>query len=191
MTQARVAGEVEAAAFVERWDEIARRAAGRIAGHGQEDAAAELRELLVIWLDGDPYALPIERVREIVRLRPITPVPRVPAAVRGVLSLRGEIVQVLDLRIRLGLPPSALDEGGRRRHRIVVLHGEDGQLAGVLVDRVSEVLRARGDALRPPAGRESDAVVALVPHGERFVSLFDVDRLLDIARRAGERSPGA
>lgn len=190
MTQASVEGAVEEAAFVERWDEIARRAAGRIAGRAQDDAVAELRELLVVWLDGDPYALPIERVREIVRLRPITPVPRVPDAVRGVISLRGEIVQVLDLRIRLRLPPSALDEAGRRRQRIVVLHGEDGQLAGVLVDRVSEVMRARADALRPPAGRETEAVVALAPHGERFVSLFDVDRLLELARGAGERKAG-
>ena len=189
MTQESVESEVGAAAFVERWDDVARRAAGRIAGHGQDADAGELRELLVVWLDGDPYALPIERVREIVRLRPITPVPRVPEAVRGVLSLRGEIVQVLDLRIRLGLPPSPLDEAGRRRHRIVVLHGEDGQLAGLLVDRVSEVLRARADALRAPAGRDVDAVTALAPHGDRFVSLFDVDRLLELARRGGERSP--
>jgi chemotaxis signal transduction protein len=108
--------------------------------------------------------------------------------VRGVISLRGEIVQVLDLRIGWACRRRA-GRGGRRRHRIVVLHGDDGQLAGVLVDRVSEVLRARADALRAPAGRDVDAVVALVPHGDRFVSLFDVDRLLELARRGGERSP--
>jgi len=164
------------------WEGLARAAAGRIGGAAEDETAVELRELLVIWLDEDPYALPIERVREIVRLRPITPVPHVPAAVRGVISLRGEIVQVLDLRCRLDLPvvPAALD---LRRHRIVVMSGEDGQLAGVLVDRVSEVLRTPAAATRSPDARESDAVCALVPHGERFVSLFDVDRLLDLGRR--------
>lgn len=166
------------------WAGIARSAATRVAGR-EAAAPVELRELLVIWLDGDPYALPIERVREIVRLRSITPVPRVPDAVRGVISLRGEIVQVLDLRRRLGLPPVALE--GQGRHRIVVLHGDDGQMAGLLVDRVSEVLRTPADALRAPAAREADAVVALVPHGEGFTSLFDVDRLLELSRR-GERS---
>jgi purine-binding chemotaxis protein CheW len=164
------------------WEALARAAVDRVGGSADEAAGTELRELLVIWLDEDPYALPIERVREIVRLRPITPVPRVPASVRGVISLRGEIVQVLDLRCRLELPAiaSGLD---LRRHRIVVLSGEDGQLAGVLVDRVSEVLRTPAAATRAPAARESDTVCALVPHGECFVSLFDVDRLLDLARR--------
>ena len=158
------------------WEELARGAARREA----EAADAELRrELLVLWLDGDPYALPVERVREIVRMRAITPVPRVPEAVRGVISLRGEIVQVIDLRRRLHLPP-ADDGAGSRRARIIVLDSDDGQLTGLLVDRVSEVLRIAEEGLRPPAARESDAVAALAAYGERFVSLFDVERLLDL-----------
>ena len=185
MTAVGPGAEVSEAASIERWDDVARRAAGRLAGRADE-APAELRELLVIWLDDDPYALPIERVREIVRLRPITPVPRMPEAVLGVISLRGEIVQVLDLRRRLGLPP-AEQESSRQRRRIVVLNGEDGQLAGLLVDRVSEVLRTPAEGMRPPAARDGDTVVALVPYGERFASLFDVDRLLELGRRA-ERS---
>jgi purine-binding chemotaxis protein CheW len=170
--------------------ELARTARARLAGAepGDERAASELRELLVLWLDGDPYALPVERVREIVRLRPITPVPRVPEAVLGVISLRGEIVQVIDLRRRLALP--AAEEPTSRRRRIVVLHGPDGQMAGLLVDRVSEVLRTRADAFHPPTARDGDAVSALVPEGERFVSLFDVERLLELGRR-GEWSPAA
>src|SRR5690606_33819974 len=161
MTTIGPGAEVAGTALVERWDDVARRAAGRLAGR-VEDAPAELRELLVIWLDDDPYALPIERVREIVRLRPITPVPRMPEAVLGVISLRGEIVQVLDLRRRLGLPP-AEQGSSRQRRRIVVLNGEDGQLAGLLVDRVSEVLRTPAEGMRPPAARDGDTVVALEP----------------------------
>lgn len=169
------------------WEDLARAASGRIGGRADEEAIGELRELLVIWLNEDPYALPIERVREIVRLRPITPVPHVPKAVLGVISLRGEIVQVLDLRGRLGLAASTTAPD-LRRHRIVVLNAEDGQLAGLLVDRVSEVLRTPAAATRAPGTRESDSVCALVPHAEGFVSLFDVDRLLDLGLR---REPGA
>jgi len=156
------------------FEELARRAA--VPAGATPEASVE-RELLVLWLDDDPYALPVERVREIVRLRAITPMPRVPAAVRGVLSLRGEIVQVIDLRLRLGLPASG-EQSPRRR--IVVLHGEDGQMTGLLVDRVSEVLRLRDEELRPPTGRDAETVVALAPQGDRFVSVFDVDRVLDL-----------
>jgi len=159
-----------------RWEDLARYAARR---DGASPDGAMRRELLVLWLDGDPYALPVERVREIVRMRSITPVPRVPAAVRGVISLRGEIVQVVELRRRLGLAGHDEAAAGRRA-RIVVLNGDDGQLTGLLVDRVSEVLRIDEDALRPPATREADAVSALAAYGERFVSLFDVDRLLEL-----------
>lgn len=164
------------------FETLARAAASR--GDAPEETAAE-RELLVLWLGDDPYAIPVERVREIVRLRPITPIPRVPAAVRGVLSLRGEIVQVIDLRRRLGLAasdrrPNAEGERRSERRRVVVLNGEDGQMTGLLVDRVSEVLRLRDDALRAPTAREASTVHALAPHGEHFVSVFDVDRVLDL-----------
>jgi len=157
------------------FETLARAAAGRRSSAPEETAPE--RELLVLWLGDDPYALPVERVREIVRLRPITPMPRVPDAVRGVLSLRGDIVQVIDLRRRLGLAP---DPTENPRRRIVVLGSEDGQTTGLLVDRVSEVLRLRDDALRPPTSRDTNTVTALAPHGERFVSVFDVDRVLDL-----------
>ena len=156
------------------FEDLARSAALR--GQAPVESTTE-RELLVLWLDDDPYALPVERVREIVRLRPITPIPRVPAAVRGVVSLRGEIVQVIDLRLRLGLSPSRSESP---RRRIVVLHGDDGKMTGLLVDRVSEVLRLRDEELRPPTGRDAGTVVALAPQGDRFVSVFDVDRVLDL-----------
>jgi purine-binding chemotaxis protein CheW len=159
-----------------RWEELARGAARRDPAASDSEMR---RELLVLWLEGDPYGLPVERVREIVRLRAITHVPRVPASVRGVISLRGEIVQVIDLRRRLGLPAQEGGAGGRRA-RIVVLNGDDGQLTGLLVDRVSEVLRVDEDELRPPASRDADTVAALAAYGERFVSLFDVDRLLEL-----------
>jgi chemotaxis signal transduction protein len=151
-----------------RWDDLARSAA---AGPDTEDAAA-LRQLLTFSLDGSPYALPVERVREIVRMRPITAVPRVPPDILGVISLRGEIVQVVDLRQRLRLAPG--DPG--RSARIVIALAEDGCIAGLLVDAVSEVLSVREDAFRPATG-ESEIVAALCAWGERFVSVVDLDKL--------------
>lgn len=153
----------------ERWQELAREAARR------RDVAAEsvdLVQLLTFELAGAPYALPVERVREIVRIRPITPVPRMPAHVCGVVSLRGEIVQVLDLRRCLGLPPAT----PTRASRIVVVHGSEGGVAGLLVDGVTEVFSAAEDTLRPASGE--GGVEALCARAETFVSLIGLDRVL-------------
>ena len=157
-------------ASASRWELLARAAARR-----REDDADGLDQLqlLAFVLVGTCYALPVERVREIVRVRPITPMPRVPAEVLGVISLRGEIVQVVDLRRRLGLeeaPPT-------RTTRIIIVHGADGRVAGLLVDAVREVLSVDEEAVRPASG-EASSVESLCVRGEEFVSLLDLDRVL-------------
>lgn len=157
---------------VRSWEEIAR-GADRPEGDAE---AAELLHLIGFQLAGTPYAVRVENVREIVRMRPITPVPRVAECVRGVISLRGEMVQVVDLRRRLGLP--ALEP--TRASRIVVVHVSDGRVAGLLVDEVREVLHVPADATLPPSG-EAFAVDALCARGEEFVSLLSLERVLELA----------
>jgi purine-binding chemotaxis protein CheW len=155
-----------------RWDLLARAAARRAEGGAD---AGDTRQLLTFLLDGAAYALPVERVREIVRLRSTTPMPRVPDPVRGVISLRGEIVQVVDLRRCLGLPETQ----PTRRSRIIIVRGGNERLAGLLVDAVTEVMAASADSLRPTSG-EMDAVESLCMRGDRFVSLVDLERVLAI-----------
>jgi purine-binding chemotaxis protein CheW len=163
------------AAGTERWDRLARAAAAAREQHVEQ----LVRELLRVEVAGVPYALPIERVREIVRLRPITRIPRVPEVVLGVISLRGEIIQVLELRQALGAgsaPPG-------RRARIVVMHGEEGEVAGLLVDAVTEVMRVPESELSEPPGEPADCVRAICRRGERFVSLIDPEPVLARAVR--------
>lgn len=156
------------------WEDLARSASYGGAG---EDAGAEmLRELLAFELAGSPYAIPVERVREIVRVREVTRVPLVPEWVRGVVTLRGEVVQVIDLRMRLGLPVGPPD----RRSRIIVLHGDDDRVTGVLVDSVREVLRVDEEAFSPSGEGEVGAVTELCLQDGEFVSIIDVDRVLDL-----------
>jgi purine-binding chemotaxis protein CheW len=164
----------KSAATGPRTFEALARAAARREG---TDERSLRREFVTFTLDGDPYALPIERVREIVRMRPITPVPRVPAAIRGVISLRGEVVEVLDLRRRFGLP----EREPTRSSRIIVLHGDDGAVTGLLVDSVRDVLRITEEHVRPASGGEADSVSALLARGDQFVSLLDLERVLELA----------
>lgn len=158
----------------EDWETLARGAA-RVR---DDDEGAELRrELLSFRLDDSPYAIPVERVREIVRMRDIASVPKVPEWVLGVIALRGEVVQVVDLRMRLGLPQRETS----RRSRIVVLHGDDDRITGVLVDGVDQVLRVSEEAFRTAAAAtETAAVTELCVRDGQFVSVVDVDRVLDL-----------
>ena len=155
------------------WEHLARAAAD---GPQAREDATLLREFLTFRLAGDPYAVPVERVREIVRMRPITPIPRVPAALRGVISLRGEIVEVVDLRLKLGLTPTE----PTRASRIIVLHGDDGRMSGLLVDAVTDVLRVTEEAIRSDVQGESGHVGALCVQGDQFISVLDFERVLDL-----------
>lgn len=156
------------------WEALARRAA---ASRDDDEGAELIRELLSFRLEDAPYAIPVERVREIVRLREITGVPKTPDWVLGVVALRGEVVQVVDLRMRLGLPAGERS----RRSRIIVLHGDDDRITGVLVDAVEQVLRVNEEAFRgASASADSAAVTELCLQGEDFVSVLDVDRVLEL-----------
>ncbi len=156
------------------WERLAREAAAHRRGGAEEAQLA--REFLVLRLAGTSYAVPVERVREIVRLRPITPVPRVPPSLVGVISLRGEVVEVVDLRRRLGLESPA----PCRAARIVVVNGEDGRTSGLLVDGVSSVLRTTEEAMRHDAPGDPGSVAALCVREGELVSILDLERVLDL-----------
>jgi purine-binding chemotaxis protein CheW len=158
---------------IAEWESLARGAAGL--GHAEEGAEL-LRELLSFRLDDSPYAIPVERVREIVRLKQITKVPKMPSWVLGVVGLRGEVVQVVDLRMRLGIE----QREASRRSRIIVLHGDDDRITGMLVDEVDQVLRVSEESISPASQGESGAVVDLCVQAGEFVSIIDLDRILDL-----------
>jgi len=163
-----------------RWTDLAREAvarAGRAAPPDTPEARVHAQRLVVFRIDGAPYALAVERVREIVRLRPITPVPRLPESVLGVISLRGQVLQVIDLRRRLGLAAAA---AGAPRGRIVVAHDGDGRVAGLLVDAVEEVAAVAEDAFCAAPGGAPGVVEGLVRRAGRFVSVVDLDRVMDV-----------
>lgn len=104
------------------------------------------RQFLSFRLGDQAYAVAIEQVREISSMQSLTPVPDVPAFVRGVINLRGTIVPILELRQRLGLPPFEYDA----RSCIVVVD-LDGAPVGLLVDAVQEVSSIGADQIeRPP-----------------------------------------
>ncbi|MFO0689287.1 MAG: chemotaxis protein CheW [Myxococcota bacterium] len=155
----------------EGWLALSRSAARSLRG---AVALEERRELLVVEVAGARYAIAIERVREIVRLATITRVPRTPEWLAGVVALRGEIVEVVDLRRRIGSSRTSWT----RSSRIVVIHGEDSGIAGILVDSVIGVLRAPEQDVLAADGRDFRSVVEMVRTPDGFVGVLDLERVV-------------
>ena len=143
----------------------------------EHGSAAQIeREFLTFTLDGSPYAVPVERVREIIRMRPLTAVPRSPGWLLGVVALRGEIVEVVDLRRRLELEAATPD----RSSRIIILHGDGDRVTAVLVDRVIEVFRTDVEAILPAEGLDVTSVDEVCRREGEYVSILDLDRTLGV-----------
>jgi purine-binding chemotaxis protein CheW len=92
------------------------------------------------------------------------------------MVLRGEVVEVVDLRRRLGLSGREPD----RASRIVVVHGDEGRAAGLLVDAVLEVARVPEERVRPAEALETELVAELARRDDEFVSILDVERILEL-----------
>ncbi|MCS6797228.1 MAG: chemotaxis protein CheW [Myxococcota bacterium] len=136
------------------------------------------------------YALDIHRVREILQPLPVVPLPHAPPVLLGVADHRGEVVPVLDLRRRFGLPPAA--DGDRRRKWIVVRAGTRG--VALVVDAVTDVFGGEpvGSGALPAlgAGDRERGIVGVQRHAGRMVFVLDVDQLAASALAAAEPSAG-
>ena len=125
----------------------------------------------------DEMVLDIMRVREILRSVPLTPVPRASHGVVGMLDLRGEVVPVLDLRLKFGLPPS---EDTTLRRLMVVL--DRRRCWGLYVDAVSEVVRVPRSAIRPGhevmSGEAAEIFAGVCHHKGRLLLMLNIHRLL-------------
>ena len=125
-------------------------------------------------------ALDAAGILEVIRLGPLTPVRHAPAAVAGIVNLRGKIVTVLDLGLRLGFPkivPGA-------ESRIFIM--EDGsEFIGLLVDRVDEVVETDPREMHPPpaniSSRQARFLKATCRSGSRVITLLDTAGILDEA----------
>jgi purine-binding chemotaxis protein CheW len=120
-------------------------AADRRSGHDRRVARCQY---LFFSLAAEEYGLPVLKVREIIKMMSVTPVPQSPAHVKGVINLRGTVIPVSDLRVRFGAPAREYDE----RTCIIVIEvdlGSSKSLLGVVVDVVSEVVGIGADEIEP------------------------------------------
>jgi len=150
---------------------------------GKDFAEAERvsGKYLTFSLQGEEFGLQILKVREIIGLVDITPVPNTPAHVLGVINLRGKVIPVVDLRLKFGMPFQEPDE----RTCIIVVEvkkQDDTLLMGALVDRVNEVSDVKAGAVAPPPSFgisvDTSYLVGMAKIAEKVKLLLDIDRVL-------------
>ena len=151
----------------------------------EERKAPEATEhLATFYLSREEYGVDVRLVQEIIRVSEITPVPRAPESIRGVINLRGRIIPVIDLKKKLGLGEVMPD----KRARIVVVKLRE-RLVGLLVDAASQVLKVPVSTIdaAPDAVAEIDADfirgVAKLP--DRLIILMDLHKILSVELREG------
>lgn len=140
-------------------------------------------DVVTFRVDQALYGVAVDRVREILDLRPISPMPNAPAYLLGITDLRGDNIPVVDLRLLLGLPGAA-DTPQTRILVTHIAHGADRAVVGLRTDRVIEVTRLDDDILRPLAEAEllrwhGTTIAGIGRRNGEVVSIIALDRLFD------------
>lgn len=142
---------------------------------------AETRQFVTFFLAGEEHALPVERVLEVLAVGRITRVPTTPPWIRGVANVRGSVLPVVDVAVKLGLPPT---EMGARSSIVVVeseAFGERLRL-GVVVESVAQVLEIATAELEPPPSFGTrirvEYLTGMARVGDGYVLLFDLEHAL-------------
>lgn len=115
---------------------------------------------LTFWLDGQLYGASIVHVEQIVSMMPVTPVPEYPVYAKGVINIRGSIIPLIDLRLRLGKPEAEYTD-----QTCVIICNIDGHLIGFIADSVDAVLTIPESAVSAPPrmheGRKGDYLTGI------------------------------
>jgi purine-binding chemotaxis protein CheW len=109
----------------------------------EEEQVEDWLEVLTFSISGELYAIESEYVDEVMPLAQYTPLPGVPSFVLGIVSVRGHIVSLLDLRVLFELPIGGLSD----KNFMVILQSEEMEF-GLLIDRVQAITRIRRDAIQ-------------------------------------------
>ena len=142
-----------------------------------DSSQGEVLRWVSFQLDREMYGVNVMQVREVLRYSDIAPVPGAPAYVLGIINLRGNVVSVIDTRMRFGLPPSEITDNTR----IMIIESER-QVVGILVDSVAEVVDLNTNEIddTPNVGTEESAkfICGVCNREDDLLILIDLYKLL-------------
>jgi purine-binding chemotaxis protein CheW len=145
--------------------------------------AADALEIIAFRLHHQEFCVKTTSIREIRGWAPVTPIPHSPYEVLGVMNLRGTVIPIVDLAVKLGMPAAQATE-----RSAVVVTEVNGMTVGLLVDGVSDILTVAGSTLQPlpaatgPSAAFSDGIIA---HDKSMICFLSLERMF------GEDDPSA
>jgi purine-binding chemotaxis protein CheW len=148
----------------------------------EENNAISSEQYVTFSLGEELFGVEVTRTREILSLTPVTKVPQTPDYLLGVINLRGQVVPVVDMRLKLGLPAGAETED---TCIIVVEVQVDGEaiIVGALADAVREVMEIRSDQIEPPprlgTRLNTEFINGMGKIDEQFMILLNIDRIFN------------
>lgn len=141
-------------------------------------AGGELLQLVSFNIGSEEFGVDILKVQEINRMVEITKVPQAPEYVEGVINLRGKVIPIVDLRKRFNLEVKEYDKNTR-----IVVVDITGNIMGMVVDSVSEVLRLPADTIEPPpeivTGINSEYIKGVAKLEDRLLIFLDLSKVID------------
>jgi len=138
-----------------------------------------LLQLVSFKIGSEESGVDILKVREIIRMVAITKVPQAPSFVDGVINLRGKVIPIVDLRKRFNLEAKEYDKNTR-----IVVVDIVGNIMGMVVDSVSEVLRLPSNTIEPPpeivTGINSEYINGVAKLDNRLLIFLDLSKVIDV-----------
>ena len=154
------------------------------------EACSEEVLLVSVFRLGDAmFGVPAAQIQEVVQMGSVTPVHHAPSSIVGIRNLRGRIVTVIDLRMRLGL-----GEAERGSESRILIVDSEGELVGLLVDRVDDTVFLHQESMSPPpsnlGGLQESALRGVYRCPGGLVTLLDHNPILKPSERAAGSAPG-
>lgn len=145
--------------------------------NAERDIDEELNQLISFMVGSEEYGMEILRVKEVIRSPEITSLPKAPSFVKGIINLRGDVIPIVDLRDKFGLPSDVTTSATR-----IIVVDVDGRLVGMVVDSASQVVRIPSDQIDPPppiiGGISTEYIKGVAKLNDRLVILLNIDSIL-------------
>ncbi len=137
----------------------------------------DVDQLITFSVEKENYGVNIQKVKEVIKIREITKLPKAPSFVKGVINLRGDVIPIVDFREKFSLEQLEYTDMTR-----VIVVEVDKKSIGIVVDSVSHVIRMSQDEIVPPppmiGGIAEEYLLGIGKIGEDLIILIDIEKIL-------------